>query len=441
MISEINGKKLAFGMEWRLLVESGSYATIAARRAREMRSPLLWHADKADYAGFLPKSDSSASQAGQIFAAAAAFLRVPGLPDDALLLIRTPDDKISLIGVRQRRPLRRFDQIGLTEQQAHELYIEFGKKCGESGFAVVGETNLSFVGEATPLTLAELAEHADSTCLLKPPSRSALYKKVAVAIVAVGVLAVMAPRAADYFFPPDPVATKTPTELYADSLKAHALDPVVRASDFSSWYDWIRSLTTMYGGWSLSKVSCKFSAPGSQGGSYQAWDGRAQCALTYDRDLKSYATNRTFIAAAPKEYASSATYLPTADQMIVNASPQAVKKVTLNTVLTSAGTAADRQMRFTSTLQSASQLVKKASLNDAEAFLIPPGVQPAGVAAVAYKASHWTIEGASHFVKLLSDFPAYATLSKAELTINKSTSASDDTPYQISIEGEAITRN
>lgn len=197
----------------------------------------------------------------------------------------------------------------------------------------------------------------------------------------------------------------------------------------------------MYGGWSLSKVSCKFSAPRSQGGSYQAWDGRAQCALTYDRDLKSYATNQTFIAAAPKEYASSATYLPTADQMIVNASPQAVKKVTLNTVLTSAGTAADRQMRFTSTLQSASQLVKKASLNDAEAFLIPPGVQPAGVAAVAYKASHWTIEGASHFVKLLSDFPAYATLSKAELTINKSTSASDDTPYQISIEGEAITRN
>ncbi|KVN48728.1 hypothetical protein WT12_08245 [Burkholderia territorii] len=439
MISEINGKKLAFGMEWRLLVESGAFATIAARRARELNSPLHWHDGKADYAGFLSKADASGSQSGQVFAAAAAFLRVPGLPENALLLIRTPDDKLSLIGVRQRKPMRRFDQVGLSEEQANDLYVEFGKKCGAAGFAVVGETNLSFVSEATPFTLIELAEYADSSCLLKQPRRSGFYKKVAVAGVAVAWLAFMAPRAIDYFFPPDPIAAKSPAEWYAESLKAHALDPVVKATDFASWYDWTRSLSPMYGGWMLSKVSCDFRAPGSQGSAYQVWSGRPQCVLTYDRVLKVYATNQTFITTAPKEYASSASYVPSSDQMIVNLSPFSVKKASLNTMLNAAGTSADRQMKFMSTIQSANLLVK-ATLSDAEPFLVPPGVQPAGIASMLYRTSHWRMEGASHYVKILADFPAYATLSKAELTINK-TNDQNDTPYQISIEGEAVTRN
>lgn len=93
-----------------------------------------------------------------------------------------------------------------------------------------------------------------------------------------------------------------------------------------------------------------------------------------------------------------------------------------------------------STLQSADLFMHTTSLGEPEPFLVPPGVQPAGVAAMLYRTSHWHVEGPSQFVKLLGKFPSYATLTKVELTI-KETNDTTETPYQISIEGEAVTRN
>jgi hypothetical protein len=116
-------------------------------------------------------------------------------------------------------------------------------------------------------------------------------------------------------------------------------------------------------------------------------------------------------------------------------------KVTLAVFLPYAGAAKDRDLHFVSILQSVEQLLpKKPTLASPVPFLVPPGTSPAALADVAYEAATWHVDGASQYTNLLGTFPHYATLTKATLTIDKTVNPTD-TPYQVSLEGDVITRN
>lgn len=445
MIVEINGKKLVFGMDWPTLVEPGAYSAVAARKAFGLKAPLLWHQSNADYAGFVRAKEGNLHGTGALYAAAQAFARVPELPPNALLVVGLPDGNFATIGLHGGRPLTRFDQTGLTTEAVKEVVKEFGTKCGDTGFALVGDSRLVY-NETRPeeLPLSEIAACADDACLLKPPSRAALYKTIALGAVTVAVLSGTVLYAKQTLFPPEPNHAKTATEVYQDSLLAHANDPMVRAIDYRDWYDWMRnSLQRSYGGWALTKVNCEFGTSGALPSEYVVWSGTPTCTLSFRRQDKEFATNATFIAAVPKGYAQRAVYLSQEDMWMVHVEPPRIRTTALGKLLQ--GTSATKEARdvaFVSLIQAAARFVTVSAPTDPTPFLVPPGYSTADIKGPLYKATHWQFKGASHFTKLLDTFPPYATLSKAELTVTMESEAdSDKSPFQVNLEGELFTRN
>ncbi|WP_342234341.1 hypothetical protein [Ralstonia sp. OTU4908] len=442
MILEIGGKKLVFGMDWPTLVEQGAYGAVAARKAFSLKSPLLWHQGEAGYAGFLrTKEMTLPATSGPLYAAAQAFGRIPGLPANALLVFRTPDRNFAAIGLMKGRPATRFDLTGLTGDLLNRVYLDFGRQCGGEGFTLVGDADAPLPSKPDALSLEDVAKHADATCLLKPPTRAAFYKRIALSIVTIGMVGAAIYVAKQAYFPPNPNEQKTPTELYQENIQAHADDAVVLAPDYTEWYQWMRTtLRTTYGGWELKKAACDFHAPNTQAQAYVPWSGTPQCQLTFFRANKDFATNETFFAAAPKEYQSQSVYLAQPDQMVVSVKPPVMQKTTLGKLLAKAGLSDDRDVRFVSQMQAAGRLVKADTLPEAVPFLVPAGVPVTGIKGPVYRATHWSYNGSSQYVKLLGSFPTYSTLSKAELTVEETTDNAE-TPFHVALDGELITRN
>lgn len=440
MIVEINGKKLAFGLEWRLLVSTGTPAALATDQALAAQAPLLWHDGRRLYAGLMPRASAPAGS-GPLYAAAAAFLRVPGLPADALLMLRMADNHYAMIGIKEGRPRRGFDQAGLNTAAVRERYEQFGRLCGDTGFAVVGDPTLPFVQKATPFTFEELVALADPSCALKPPSRAAKYRMLAGTVVAAAVIVLYGPAWwRTYISPPLAQETHSPTQQYQQFVERHLSDPMVRATDYHAWYQWVRRLAPAYGGWSLQSVDCDFRHPQSQAGIYLAWDGQPRCSLTFNRALKAIATNETFLRAAPQEWRTRAVYHPSADEMRVMLQPKIFAPTALRAILQKAGRPSDRDVHFVSRLQHVGTMAKAVNIGTPAPFLIPPGVQRSNVKGPVYITTRWHLSGQLHYIDLLSTFPPYATFSKATLTLEKHP-AHGETPFHVALSGDIITRN
>lgn len=442
MIIEIHGKRLAFGLDWKYVASSDRKGG-ATSAALEAKAPLYWHDGKANYVGVMQPSEKPGNKSGTVYSAAEAFRRLPDLPKDALMVLRAPDGTYLVAGIKDSRPRKGWDAGGLSEERARESFQTFGDLCGETGFALVGESDLPFANEeAAPFSLAELASLVDDGCALKPPSRKAFYVKLAV-VGCLGLVLALNGKTLwhKYIMPPkEPQSQKTPDELYSEYVAAHSGDPVVAVADYRGWLDWVHSLVPGYGGWALSAIVCDFRNSQSQPGSYLQWSGQTQCALTYDRKLKAVATNETFVKAVPKEWIQSASYNPSKDQMQVVLHPDVMTKVRVQDVLQNAGTATDRDIHFVSVLQSSGRLVSTPSLSRPAPYLVPPGVPAGGITMPLYMTAGWSFDGQLHYTDLLERFPKYATLGKATLTISES-SSDTETPYHVALAGEVITRN
>lgn len=441
MIIENGGKKLAFGLEWKHLVDANK-RTAATQRALDAKAPLYWHEGDADYVGIVSAKETLATKSGAVYAACEAFRRVADLPSDALLILMLAEDSYAIVGIRDGRPKRGWDKAGIPESEVKALYTQFGQLCGEAGFALVGNLPELFGASVEAFTLDELSNLADASCQLKPPSRKSFYIKVgAVAVVCV-VMALNAKTVWNkYISPPqEKPSEKTATELYSDYLAQHGADPVVMVSDYDHWYKWARALIPTYGGWSLRTVVCDFKDTQAAPGSYIPWNGKTRCTLTYDRTLKAIATNETFVRSVPADWVKTALYNPSQDQYQVVLYPTMMKTVPLQTVLQNAGTANARDIHFVSVLQTASRLVDSPSMSPPLPFLVPPGVASGNIVLPLYMTSGWSYEGQFQFTELLKRFPPYTTLGKAILKIEQ-TVADDDTPYKVKLIGEAITRN
>ncbi|MDN7880133.1 hypothetical protein [Burkholderia aenigmatica] len=440
MIYDINGKRLAFALEWRLLMSSGGASALATEQAQIAKARWLWHDGKASYAGLLLPTERVPAGNASMYAAAIALLRMPRLPSEALFVHRTPDSNYVVIGVKDGRPRKGFDQSGLSYDAAKELYERFGAMCGESGFAAVGDSTIPFMSEATALSLDELALLANESCSLKAPSNATRWINIGLVTVALALGVTCGPWFYHtYISPPTVQEQKTPGELYHDFLSEHAADPVQLADGYGDWYQWVRSsLKPRYGGWALQTVDCDFQNPGSQSGSYVAWDGKPSCRLTFLREVKSIATNRTFIEAIPDDWRQSAAYAPASDQWIVALRPALGGHVTLREFLSKAAMPPQRDVDFVSTLQHSGELVSVAPLASPSPFVLPPGVPRADIPGPVFMAVPWKVSGEFHYSQLLSRFPPYAMLSKATLTIG--TSSASTNPFSVTLVGSAITR-
>lgn len=441
MIIETNGKRIAFGLEWKSLISAGKPAALAARAAHLNKARLMWHDGRALYVGLLPATDRTSKTSVPIYSAAEAFLRTPGLPSDALLILRLAPGSYAIVGIKDKRPRRGFDAAGLSESAARELYESFGRLCGEQGFAVVGDLTTPFAEKMSAITLDELAEQANAQCVLKAPSRAGSLRLLAGAAAAAAAGVAFGPTMYHEFVapPPPPQSQLTPAQQYQQAVSEHLSDPIMQAAAYRGWYQWVRGLAPQLGGWRLTKVDCDFSNPGSQAASYAAWDGAASCTVFFERAVRAVATNESFVQAAPPEWLPALTYEAGTDRIRVSLRPPVVQPVQLRAVLEGAGTGSERDIHFVSQLQHTGTLAKETGLAAPQPFLLPPALPPASVPGV-YMAASWRLTSALHIVDVLDHFPPYAVLSKAVVEINK-TPASGETPFALALTGLVITRN
>lgn len=452
-IVEKSGKRLVFGLEWRLLVNGGSPASLATQQALSAKAPFMWHDGKSTFAGLvMPDLASRAAGSGaNLYAAAMAFKRLPGLPANALLILTLPDNNYAMIGISGGRPRRGFDHDSLTADGVRQYYEQFGNLCGDEGFAPVGDANLSFIERITPLNLAELATLADASCALKAPSRKGLYK-VLTKVGAVGAAAlILGPWCWRAYHPHvDQSQQADPATQMQNYVGTHLNDPVVPARDYTNWYAWIRALSPSYGGWTFQSAACTFHNKQSlTTTSYIPWDGISDCLLTFARTARAIATNETFMKAVPAEWRTHATYDSVKDAMLVDLHPQIFQRTPLRTLLRDAGLPADREVRFMSILQKLGALASPTGTGGSSTvgmstpapFLVPPGLAgatPCGQQSWSW--AGWHISSQLRYAELLSDFPVYTTLTAAAVTIDQSP-ALGETPFKVDLTGEALTRN
>ncbi|WP_206955994.1 hypothetical protein [Trinickia acidisoli] len=449
-ILEKNGKKLVFGLEWRLLVKSGSPASLATQYALTAKAPLMWHDGKSAFAGFMPPANDgrTPSNGTHLYAAAVAFRRLPGLPANALLVLKTADNSFAMVGITGGRPRRGFDHGGLTTDEVRQYYDQFGNLCGDEGFAFVGDTDLPFIERTTPFTLDELATLADPSCLLKTPNRTPLYKALIYGAVFCVIGAVLGPWWWHTFHKGSQAQQPVdPTQQYRRLLAAHENDPVVPANDYANWYAWVRSLSPIYGGWTLQNAECSFhnkqSGPTT---SYVPWDGRAQCVLTYKRTERAFATNETFMREIPTDWRNASFYNVNRDSMQVSLQPNLLRPTPLRALLNVSGDATDRDVHFISQLQQADALAasagtgRNARIGSPAPLLTIPGGAGAVCGVPTWSRAGWHITTPLHYVELLSQFPPYTTITSAAVTISQSPNA-NETPFTADVTGEVITRN
>lgn len=457
-IVDRNGKRLAFGLEWRLLVNSGSPASLAIQQAMTAKAPLIWHDAKSTFAGFVIPDPTMTRPLGgstHLCSAAMAFKRLPGLPANALLILTMPDNNFALIGISGGRPRRGFDLDNLTSDNVREHYEQFGNLCGEEGFAVVGDANLPFIGadRITPLNLDELAALADTSCALKAPSRKGLYKVLIKIGAVVGTLAILGPWCWRVYRPHvDQTQQNDPAAQMREYVGAHMNDPVVPARDYVHWFVWLRSLSPSYGGWTFQSATCYFHNKQSiTTASYIPWNGISDCRLTFARTARAIATNETFIQSIPPEWRGHTTYDGVKDAYLVDLQPALFRPTPLRALLRDAGSPADRDIRFMSLLQQTGAMASPTAASNgnstvgmgkASAFLLPPGlaVGPLACGVQSWSWSSWHIASQLRYVDVLSEFPAWTTITSATVSINQ-TPPPGETPFLVDLTGEALTRN
>jgi hypothetical protein len=457
-IVERNGKRLAFGLDWRLLVNSGSPASLAVQLAMAAKSPLMWHDGKSTFAGFVmpdPAMTRSLGGSTPLCSAAMAFKRLPGLPANALLILTMPDNNFALVGISGGRPRRGFDQDNLTSDNVREYYEQFGNLCGEEGFALVGDANLPFIDgdRIAPLNLDELVVLADSSCTLKAPSRKGLYKTLLKVGAILGALAIIGPWCWRVYHPPvDQVQQNDPAVQMRDYVGAHMNDAVVPARDYGRWLVWLRSLSPSYGGWTFQSAACYFHNKQSiTTASYIPWNGVSDCTLTFARTARAIATNETFVQAIPPAWRGHTTYDAVKDAYLVDLQPSLFKPTPLRALLLDAGSSADRDIRFMSLLQRTGAMASPTAssngnstvdMGQPSAFLLPPGLAGGAVPCgqQSWSWASWHIAAQLRYADVLSEFPAWTTLTSATVTI-AATPPPNETPFLVDLTGEALTHN
>jgi hypothetical protein len=404
MIFEVNGKRIVFGMQWKSLLSE----TDVHRSARAVKSPYLWHGEKAFYYGVLSDDDKKAKLKSPMYSGAIALMS--SFPDVANLMIvlEIPDGKGFIVcGIHEGRPRNGSDAIVATPEEADALLKEFARVCGSQGFKLYG--NVAAIGGITPATMADIVAAADDVARLRRV-KSALVSPLVFAGYASIVLAAgwygyhtyskyKAAEAARKAM----AQQKNSQQLYMEEYVARRADATVAARAVSSIVAPIRHMTLSVGGWPMNKATCN-AAP----------EKRVVCTFVYARKADSQATYQTFASAAASLGFENVDYAGDTIKALKGFKSETF--IEQGKAVDAAKTQHDETIEFGSLLQRAAHL-GKTTLENYQPFAVPPTAnigelttQPFGVAA-------WEFDGPLRSTRALADFPDYATVSQVEVTL------------------------
>ncbi len=404
MIFVVNKKKLVFGMQWKVMLSAGQ----VHREARAAKSQHLWHAEKSFYYGLLGSADQKQTLKGSIHSGAIAFLHK--FPDVAnmVLVLEAPEGGYIVCGIHQGRPRDQCDVVVETEAGVKNLLVQFESLCGDAGFKLFGDVQLPGIRE---VSLEDIAAAVDSSTQLRK-AKNAFVSPLALTLGAIVVVA-----AGSYGFnayskyrnaeqqKKNLAKQKTPQQLYDEELASRRGDIALSARSAVAMLPALRSMTMVLGGWKLAGAVCN-AVPTKQ----------VVCVFTYERTDDSRATYAAFNASAGKKF-ESVDFV--GDK--INAT-KAFKDIPFTTVGAAVDAGRDQKsevVEFGSILQSLSNFGKH-TRKEFTPFALPLGTNLAELTRPPVNVATWEFNGPLRSFSALSEFPAYATVNKIELTVTSS---------------------
>jgi hypothetical protein len=421
VILDVNGKKLAFALSWKALIDDADPATMAARVARDMNAKTIWHDGRALHMGALAATDRDV-EAKDIYAAAAVLATMTDLGANSLFVFRLQQGSAApvflMVGVVRGRPRVGFDLVLTDPSAVSERAQEFARICPnafvlagnvESIAGVVGEQHVS---ATVVLSLEQLASAATPAGLMRKPRRVVSTKRRKTLILCL-VLAVVAAKfghdkwssyqALAHRVTPDQQAAQAYRKLLATSMSSMSLG----ADATSAWYAWFRGQPETVGGWALSAVDCPVHG------------GAMQCALSFRPHL-GQATNQSFVDAAPKEWPAP-QLKPDGTQIVVSLTVPAGPAQRMADRLVSQPSQYQADLEFGSQLKHLGIASQSTGVGH---YALYPNVRvvpsaAAGVAAI--ESASWTAKGPVRNADLIAQFPRYVTLDRLNLDIHDNT--------------------
>jgi hypothetical protein len=404
MIFVVNEKKLVFGMQWKVSLSAGQ----VHREARAAKSQYLWHAEKSFYYGLLGSADQKQKLKGPMHSGAIAFLHK--FPDVAnmVLVLDGPEGGYVVCGIHQGRPRDQCDVVVETEAEVKALLEEFEGLCGDSGFKLFGDVQLPGIRE---VSMEDIAAAADGSTQLRK-AKNALISPLAVTLGVIAVVAVGAYGFNGYSKyrkaeqqKKDLAKQKTPQQLYDEELASRRSDIALSAKSAVAMLAPLRSMSMDLGGFKLGGAVCN-ATPTKQ----------VVCVFTYDRTDNNRATYAAFIASAGKTF-DSIEFV--GDK--INAT-KAFKDIPFTTIGAAVDAGRDQKsevIEFGSILQGLSNFGKHTRKEFAP-FALPLGTNLAELTKPPVNVATWEFNAPLRSFTALSDFPAYATVNKIELTVTQS---------------------
>lgn len=406
MIIEHDGKRLAFGMNWKSRLSEGD----VHGDARAAKSKYFWYADKAVYFGVLPEEEVKKKQKSPLYAGAVALLHsFPDVPNLVMVLAvpkgnaELPDGGYIVCGIHQSRPRSGYDKVVKTEVEVSEMLKAFKVLCGIPGFELYGDVKISGI---LPATMDHVYKGADQTALMRKTKSSMVNPLL---LLAVGSVVIGAGGYAYHSYTQYKkveaqrlamAAHKNSQQLYNEELTARRLDVTVLAQNVTGVLAPLREMTYSLGGWALSKATCKLPP-----------EKHMACTFEYQRRPESKATYETFVAVAKGfenvEFAGE-TIKATKKFKTVPFTEQ-------GKAIDGAKTQRDEIIEFGSDLQRLDSLGKP-KREEFQAFAMPPGANVGELTTPPVTTAAWEFVTPFRNVKQLATFPAYATISQLVVT-------------------------
>lgn len=407
MIIEHNGKRIAFGLNWKSRLSEGD----VHGDARAVKSKYFWYADKAVYFGTLPEEEVKKRQKSPLYAGAVAlqhrFIDVPNL----VMVLAVPkgnadypDGGYIVCGIHQGRPRSGYDKIVKTEVEVSEMLKAFKILCGIPGFELYGDVKISGI---TSASMDDVHKGADQTALMRK-TKSAMVNPLAfgaVGVVLIGALGVGYNEYSKYKRAEAQriamAAQKNSQQLYDEELVARRLDGTVLAQSVSTVLTPLRAMEYSLGGWTLGKATCNLPA-----------EKQMVCAFDYQRPERSKATYETFLAAAKQQFDN----VEFAGGTIKAAKTfKSVPFTEQGKAIDAAKTQRDEVIEFGSALQRLERLGKQ-KRDEFQPYGVPAGASAGELTSPPITAAVWEFTTPFRNMKELASFPGYATITQIEVT-------------------------
>jgi hypothetical protein len=432
MILEHNGKRLAFGLNWKSRFSEGDVHA----DARNAKSKFFWHGDKAVYIGMLPEGEVKKKQKSPLYAGVIALLqRYPDIPNLIVVLAipeseaEFPDGAFVVCGIHQSRPHSAFDKIVSSKDEVLELLISFKELCGGHGFGLYGDVKLSGI---TPATFDDLHKGADQNALMRKTKSALVNPLVSGAAGIIVISAVIfgyntyskhqraeAKRIAKS-------AQKNSQQLYEEELNIRRQDPIVLAANVHTILAPLREMTFSLGGWSMKKATCNL-VPEKQ----------MVCAFDYQREEGSPATYETFLGSSKQQFSAVEFSGRTIKAVKIFAGLPFTKQ---GEAIDAAKTQRDSIIEFGSTLQRLERFGKH-KRDEFQPFAIVPGMNAAELTRPAISTAAWEFTTPFRNTKELAALPSYITVTQLDITYTDKPSYDLDTSLaMVKIAGNVVAK-